>query len=80
MIFSQGITGNLITHLNSFMRRGQFMNTNPASITRAQQPPQVFSHNQKKFGYTVVMTQSSTRNDWNNPHTMKDLYSKGFYQ
>ena len=57
------------------------MNTNPVTITRAQQqPPQVFSHNQKKFGYTVLVIQSSKRNDWNNPHTMKDLYTKGFYQ
>ena len=56
------------------------MNTNPVSITRVKQPPQVFSHNQKKFGYAMLIIQSSTRNDWNNPHTMKDLYSKGFYQ
>jgi hypothetical protein len=56
------------------------MNTYPVNITRVKQPPQVFSHNQKKFGYTVLIIQSSSHNDWNNPHTMKDLYSKGFYQ
>jgi len=56
------------------------MNTFPVEIGRVRQKPQVFSHNQKKFGYTVFVIQSSNHNDWNNPLTMKDLYNKGFYQ
>ena len=52
----------------------------PVQISRVKQTPQVFSHNQKKYGYAVLVIQSSSHNDWNNPHTMKDLYSKGFYQ
>ena len=56
------------------------MNTFPVDVGRVRQKPQVFAHNQKKFGYTVLVIQSSNHNDWNNPHTMKDLYNKGFYQ
>ncbi|MEJ2179473.1 MAG: hypothetical protein P8Y28_03320 [Gammaproteobacteria bacterium] len=56
------------------------MNTIPAKVFNVQQTPRVFSHNQKKYGYAVLITQSSECNDWNNPITMKDLYNKGFYQ
>jgi len=56
------------------------MNTFPVNISRVRHPPQVFSHNQKKYGYTVLVIQSSRHNDWNNQRTMKDLYNKGFYQ
>jgi len=56
------------------------MNTIPMKANEVQQSPRVFSHNLKKYGYTVLITQSSECNDWNNPITMKDLYNKGFYQ
>lgn len=56
------------------------MNTNPVNVGSTGTIPQVFSHNQQKYGYTVLIIQSSRTNDWNNKITMKDLYNKGFYQ
>jgi hypothetical protein len=56
------------------------MNTIPVKVADTMQSPQVFAHNQKKYGYTVLIIQSSKKTDWNNPITMKDLYDKGFYQ
>jgi len=41
---------------------------------------QVFCHNQDKYGYAVLIVHSSNHNDWHNNVTMKDLYSKGYYQ
>jgi len=62
------------------MTRGRIMNTIPVKVADTMQSPQVFAHNQKKYGYTVLIIQSSKKTDWNNPTTMKDLYDKGFYQ
>lgn len=56
------------------------MNTFPVDTGSTRQTPQVFSHNQQKYGYTVLIIQSSRTNDWNNQITMRDLYNKGFYQ
>jgi len=42
--------------------------------------PQVFSHNQDKYGYAVLIVHSPNSNDWHNYITMKDLYNKGYYQ
>ncbi|WP_455208636.1 hypothetical protein [Kaarinaea lacus] len=56
------------------------MNTIPVKVADTRQSPQVFAHNLKKYGYTVLIIQSTAPNDWNNPITMRDLYNKGFYQ
>ncbi|HEY5602644.1 MAG TPA: hypothetical protein VIM41_06010 [Gammaproteobacteria bacterium] len=56
------------------------MNTIPVKVADTQQSPQVFAHNQQKYGYTVLIIRSTAHNDWNNAITMKDLYDKGFYQ
>jgi len=56
------------------------MNTIPVKVADTPRSPQVFAHNQKKYGYTVLIIQSSKKTDWNNSITMEDLYNKGFYQ
>ena len=52
------------------------MNTYPVNIARVKQPPQVFAHNQKKFGYTVLIIQSSSHNDKQSSHHERSLFER----